>query len=108
MSIIQGTNNPLSVLLEYDYASEISASTDFHAILYKGSKTLKQWDKEDISVVDMTVYLPLNQNETMTFPKGMAVLEMKWLDGNGVTKFSDLTDVEIVYRRDRALLEVSS
>lgn len=105
MSILQGTNTPITVEIDdADIREQLANTADFHALLVKDSEDLLHWTKEDVIFVDNGFMLPMKQSETMELPPGSCKLEMKWLDEDGYVIFSDLIKLTIRRRYDHHIL----
>ena len=98
--MIQGTNIPLKVIFDADV-------TDVPMLvitLWYRKTLLKRWDKEDMTIEKDTVYLPLEQTETMAFPDGSMTLEAKGLNESGQVIFWEEMNVGNRPRRDRGII----
>lgn len=65
--------------------------------------TLKHWGISDVEVDGANIICPLTQNETESFPKGIARLEAKCIDSDGTTHHAVPQSVKIDYRVDRTI-----
>lgn len=99
--IIQGQNNP--IVVEFDEAIE---TDEIHARLTNQAdgKELKHWEDETVTVSGNRVTLPLTQEETIGFPAGSAVLEIKFMDNDGIVEFSEKMKIKIDARYDHHIL----
>lgn len=93
MSIIQGSNKPIVIVLD----ENISSATDIVvSVSYLANgKCLKHWHKANVTfgtvVVEeetkYTITCPLTQQDTLAFPHGDVVIDLKWLT-NGSIEFN--------------------
>ncbi len=86
MKIIQGSNSAIIVSFDRDISSSSKVEAGlYHPLPYGKSKKLKEWHKEDITFYEenATIELPLTQSESISFPIGTCLLEIKALDSNG-------------------------
>lgn len=90
--IIQGQNNP--IVVEFDETIE---TNEIHAKLTSQAdgQQLKHWDDSEITIEAEHVILPLTQQETIGFPAGAAILEIKFMNEDGVVEFSEKMKVKI-------------
>lgn len=97
---IQRQNAPIRLT----FPDSVEEITDLHAILKTRDKVLKVWRFDDIvKDDDFTILLPLTQQETMQFDKGVGVLEVKWLNA-GTVEFAEYENVTFVHRSDAFIL----
>ena len=80
--IIQGANEP--IVLEFPY--DMTSVQDFSAVLLmKHTKhEQKKWNKDNVTINENVITLPLSQTETMAFGFGNAVLQIKWMIGGDI------------------------
>ena len=98
MTIIQGTNKPITFV----FANDVSF-TDIKVSLNSYTKELKHWNKNDLVIEGNIIQAPLTQEESLSFGQGKATLEVKWLDED-VTEFSNIIPVQIEERKDKTIL----
>ena len=99
--IIQGSNNP--IILEFD--SPMEGITDFSAVLsYKG-QSIKQWRLSDVQIEDVSIIMPLTQEETLAFPSDRLCLEIKWLNNDNIC-FAERIAISVEKRFDKTELKV--
>lgn len=104
--IIQGSNAPILLTFESSMESIVDFSAALVSRQLSGEATiLKQWGKEDISISDTDVALPLEQEETMEFPNHVCSLEIKWVDENDI-HFADVVKILVQPRADKTKLEL--
>lgn len=109
--IIQGANEPVTLMFQGD----LTQLQDFSAVLVSKAslEVMKKWTKDDIQVGEPTetddgltvteISLPLEQDETMLFTFGTAVLQVKWLlEGN--VWFADDQEIHVKRSLDETLL----
>ena len=109
--IIQGANEPVTLMFQGD----LTQLQDFSAVLVNKASlaVMKKWTREDIQIGepvevdgDVTVTeisLPLEQDETLLFTHGTAVLQVKWLlEGN--VWFADDQEIHVKRSLDETLL----
>ena len=110
--IIQGANEPIVLIFKGD----LSTMQDFSSVLVnKASLTvMKRWAKDDIFLGEpyedeetgetlTPVTLPLEQDETLLFQFGTAVLQTKWMLEDSVW-FADDQEIHIKRAFDETLL----
>ena len=98
LRILQGSNTPITVTFE-----EAVENTTLVASLWKNGAELKRWSLKDMEVDSDTITLPLDEDETRKFPKGVVKLEIKGLDEDGFVEFWEDTDLNVVSREDRII-----
>lgn len=81
MAITQGTNIPITIYFR-------SGIPDFEYLevnLSASGETLKHWSKEDLVFNENLISAPIEQSESVAWPKGPCLIEMKGLvDGSTV------------------------
>lgn len=98
--IIQGSNQPITISFDED----MSLQSDIEIALFSGSTELKHWSKEDLTIDEDVIQAPLTQEETMDFPAGSAILEVKWYDTDSMTQHTDPFRVWISGRKDHTIM----
>lgn len=98
--IVQGTNVPLAVTFDEDVSS---IPTLVATLWLKDGTLIKQWEKSDMEIDGETVYLPLDESETVNIAPGFVSLEIKGLDDAGQTIFWEGAMVKVEGRRDRVI-----
>ena len=79
--IIQGSNSPVQVMFD-----DLSSIVDYSIALiqlderHHTESVLKHWGTGDLEFDGNTVYAPLTEHETLSFPPGVVSLEIKWID----------------------------
>lgn len=105
--IIQGTNKSLT--LKFKGVSEINTIS-----VALWSKTginnhllIKKWSETDIiSSTDaegLTIRCPQTEEETVKYPVGACIIEVKWLDGTNVKFAKKINDTIIDWYDERIL-----
>lgn len=100
--ITQSSNLPLTI--EFD--AEIDC-VDLSVLLSSCGQELRRWGLADVEILGNVMICPLTQQETAGFPPGTAVLEIKWLDKDGLTVFAEPVKLLIKKREDLTILEES-
>ena len=67
----------------------------------KTNTLLHHWGLNDIEIDDNVIYGPLTEEETMSFPPGVATLEIKWLTQDETIFHSDIIRIRISERNDK-------
>lgn len=98
--IVQGTNVPLAVTFDED-VSDIP--TLVATLWLKDGTLIKQWEKSDMEIDGETVYLPLDESETVNIAPGFVSLAIKGLNDDNQTIFWEETMVKVEARRDRTI-----
>lgn len=108
--IIQGSNAPIILCFE----EEFERVSDISVALIKDNRlngrpniVVHRWGLEDIELHEdeRTAICPLTQEETLSFPEGKALLEVKWLDSDGDVWMGCTVKTEIGKRFDKTILE---
>lgn len=97
--ILQGSNSPITITFE----DELTGLKNIVASLWKGSKELKRWEKQDMAVGGFTAILPLEEDETKAFPKGYITLELKGIDTADQVVFWEDNVLTVIARTDKAI-----
>lgn len=110
--IIQGANEPIVLIFKGD----MSEMQDFSSVLVNKSslEVMKHWTKGDISIGEpyedeeteetlTPVTLPLEQDETILFKHGTAILQTKWLM-EGTVWNADDQEIHVKRTFDETLL----
>lgn len=97
--IIQGTNIPIVIT----FNSDVSSCKKLVATLWISNKLVKKWETEDMTIDRDTVTLPLDEDETRTFMKGNAMLDVKGLNIVDEIIFWEEAQIQIVERRDKEI-----
>lgn len=100
--IIQSSNKPILI----KFSEEVLFPNIRITLWNEKNQKLKEWTKEDIKIEGNIAEAPLTQEETANFPKGIAILEIKWLDNDGKTEFANKERINIVDRNDKEIMEV--
>lgn len=95
--LIQGTNVPIKIVFDMS----VAGFPKIVATLWSGTKLLKTWELEDMTVQGDTIYLPLDEDETRKFKKGKLRLETKGLNSSGQTVFWEEAIIEVGERKDK-------
>ena len=95
--LIQGTNIPIEITFD----ENVSSFKKIVATLWIQNKQVKEWQKSDMTISGDTITLPLDEDETRTFKKGKAILEIKGLTDLNQTVFWEEATIEITSRRDK-------
>ena len=99
--IIQGSNLP--IVIEFD--EEVENIPALEIGLYHGDDELKHWSKNNLIIDGSVISAPLKQSETINFPADSVMIEIKWLDSDGITWFADTIKSRVMSRRDRTIME---
>lgn len=99
--IIQGTNNPMV----FTFPNSMTTIKDIEISLYTAKKELKHWTLTNVTINNKTIYAPLTQEETVSFPAGECFIEVKWINADGKSEFAGILENEIVSRRDHTIME---
>ena len=100
--IIQGSNLPIVITFDEDMSSLV----DWSMSLFMEDKRTKEqtllhhWGLHDITIDGVTISAPLTEEETMSFPVGVATLEIKWLTQDEIIFHSDVIRIRIAGRND--------
>ena len=98
--LIQGANNPL--VIQFDDSVE-----DLDALvitLWRETKLIKQWNKNEMLIDGDTVVCPLTEEETDRIISTPHNLEIKGVDENGYTIFYEKQELPVLYRNDKAIV----
>lgn len=100
--IIQGSNSPIQV--QFD---DVSCIRKYSIALIMADERrrmenviLKHWDTDDLEFAGNTVYAPLTEQETLSFPPGVVSVEIKWIDDDGDIYHSKVFRERIAGRAD--------
>lgn len=101
--IIQGTNAPIV----FTFAETMADILDIEISLYhaESKAEIKHWTLQDVDIQSNIISAPLTQEETINFPAGKCILEIKWMDTNGRTNFAKNIQNVIVERYDKTVME---
>lgn len=78
--IVQGSNEPLYI--EFIDVNDLPAD-DISISLRNEIEELKHWGKEDVTKDELTYTAPISQEESIDWPVGPCVIEIKYLDNFG-------------------------
>ena len=99
--IIQSSNEPIILTFTED-AAGLAA---LRVTLWQGKqRKIREWTLADVIVEGETVSCPLTQAETARFPAGPMLLEVKWLDTDGVTEFAETMQIMVCERLDKTVM----
>lgn len=103
--IIQSSNKP--IILEFTEEIEGSGIFEtFRATLWDAEKKkIKTWNKDNSNKHDNIIELPLEQEETAEM-EGQVELEVKWLNSDNKTEFSEIETILVKPQNDKNVLEV--
>lgn len=100
--IIQGSNQPIIL----NIGKEASDISKLSCLLYSATSNLKHWELDDVTISEGKLTLPLEESETLEFPSGKAILEVKWLE-DGNIEFAKKLNIQVSKRMDTTqLIEV--
>lgn len=98
--LIQGTNAPIKVVFD----TSVSDMLSIVATLWDArGKQLKKWETDDIDIQGDTIYLPLEEDETVNYAKGKVTLEIKGLNSSGTTVFWQEAKITVKDRKDKVV-----
>lgn len=114
--IIQGANEPIVLIFKDDLSGESFKGFSALLVCKATGATLKHWVAEDVTVITQTdeetgdvltqIVMPLDEQETMAFPYGTAILEIKWrLDDDIYIADSQEMHIKRAYDRTRLMDE---
>ena len=95
--LVPGTNIPIQITFD----SDVSTFQKIVATLWIQNKEAKRWNMDDMTVASNTVSLPLDEDETKAWKKGIAKLEIKGLNSLNQTVFWEEAEIEIGDRKDK-------
>lgn len=95
--IIQGSNEP--IVIEFRVDHEIKKVNI--ALFGEHDAVIKEWSFDGGDIIDNTVVAPLSEEETMEFPCGILMLEVKWLDGNDTIWHGNVISIRCSKRNDK-------
>jgi hypothetical protein len=98
--IIQGGNTPIKVT----FSDSVTDMPTLVATLWneKGEQ-LKKWEKADMRIEGDTATLPLDEDETATFPSAFVFLEIKGVDDVGQILFWQKAQIRVYGRNDKII-----
>lgn len=99
--IIQGTNCPII----FTFSESMENILDIEISLHSKTEEYKHWTLSDVTISGNTVTAPIKQSESIDFPVGPVLIEVKWMDANGKTNFSKEINNIIVERHDKTIME---
>ena len=101
--IIQGSNNPITVT--FQDINDVPGSS-MSISLRNEIAELAHWSYDNLEVSEdgLTLSAPITQEQSMAWPQGPCVIEIKWLEVNGGTMFARVRDY-IGPWRDGTILE---
>ena len=100
IKFFQGSNAPIRLIFNEDM-------TDYayiHILIYHKDGELMAFSKEDVMVVENSIYIPMKQSDTLLFPEGKAVLEIKGKTADGVVRFYQKCPINVYAREDEIIL----
>lgn len=99
--IIQGQNTPIVLELEEHYIdiSDLSISLISKAT----GALLKHWGLSDVTISDGLIELPLTQKDTLAWPSGTVIIEVKYAQMGYVQLCQPILD-NITGRHDMTIL----
>lgn len=103
--IIQSSNKP--IILEFtENIENTNIHNSFRATLWdKNKNKLKTWTKENSIVHENLIELSLTQIETAEYTEYVE-LEVKWLNEDNKTEFTEIETIYIKNQKDKDELEV--
>lgn len=102
IEIYQGGNTPIIIEIEDD---TMPIFTDLSASLYIDRLgELKHWSMEEMEIDGNQIILSMEQEETIRYPQGIAILSLKGSDeGDNVILYDEVA-VEIKYKFDKTIV----
>lgn len=98
-TIIQGSNDPLVLDIE-----NINEAEKISAVMASYGKVKKEWSRDDMRIQDDFLILPLSEEETLEFNRGVMDLDIKALDADGKVVFMDIVHYRVIDRVNRTRL----
>lgn len=99
--IIQGQNTPIVLELEEHYGDMSDLSVSLISKATGG--LLKHWGLSDVTIVDGLIELPVTQKDTLAWPSGAVIIEVKYTAQGYVQLCQPLLD-NITGRHDMTIL----
>ena len=98
--IIQGGNTPIEVT----FSDNVADMPILVATLWtEQGVQLKKWERADMTFEDNVATLPLDEDETATFPTGFVFLEIKGVDDVGQILFWQKAQIRVYGRNDKVI-----
>lgn len=98
--IYQGSNSPIRIWI----SGAIDDVTNMSIMLHDGNTDVKVWEYADLDIKDNKIYAPLTEVETLAFPHGKLVLEIKWSDKDGIVHLEPTRNVNVIQRLDSTVI----
>lgn len=98
--IIQGSNQPITI----QFSEPVQDLKNISVTLTDMCGHKIHWKINNLVIENDLVYAPLSQRETSELSQGICQIDVKWVDVDGMTQFSETQHDNIVGRQDKTFI----